>query len=100
MIVHDFDIPGICTVPAETDAPLIVDANAPLALSVPMQLLQPIPWRDAESFDLCSSGKHIKLAQRYSGYRRIPSIVSSLVQLLGILALERRNHARSILRTA
>jgi hypothetical protein len=45
MGVHDFDI--ICTIvfPMKTDAPLIIDTNTVLPLSVATQLFQPVTRR-------------------------------------------------------
>ena len=42
MIVGYLDIMRIALTPAKTDAPLILDANAVLARSIPRQLLQSI----------------------------------------------------------
>jgi len=45
VIVDNLDIVGIAVVPAKTEPPLVVDANAVLALSVGSQWLQPVPGR-------------------------------------------------------
>jgi len=42
MVVHDLNVKGIRTVPAEADAPLVVDADAVLARSAAFQRLQPV----------------------------------------------------------
>ena len=88
MIVYDFDILCIHAIPDEADAQLVVNANAPLAFSVSLQLLQPIPRRDTKSLNIRSGSNHVKLAQRNSSDRCKPTIVANLVQLLGVLALE------------
>jgi hypothetical protein len=45
MIVDDFDFVGIRFSPFKANAPLVVDANAVLALSVAMKRFQSIAWR-------------------------------------------------------
>jgi hypothetical protein len=46
MVVSDFDFVSISCLPAKTDAELVVDPNAMLALPVTPQPFQPVPWRD------------------------------------------------------
>jgi hypothetical protein len=49
VIVNDFDVLGSLWGPAEADAPLIVDANAELALALAFQGFKPIArWRAQE----------------------------------------------------
>jgi len=45
MIVHDLNIMGAVSAPSKTDAPLAVDPDAPLPLSIATKLLEPVPWR-------------------------------------------------------
>jgi len=45
VIVDDFDLPGMFIPPLETYAPLIIDADAPLALALSVKSFQAIPWR-------------------------------------------------------
>jgi hypothetical protein len=42
VIVDDFHVVGVSTGPAETDAPLIIDANAVLTRTISRQLLQTV----------------------------------------------------------
>jgi hypothetical protein len=42
MIVRDFDFVGVALVPTETDAPLIVDADAVLSSTIAGKSFQPI----------------------------------------------------------
>ena len=50
MIVHNFHFIGVCFFPKETDAVLVIDADAPLSFSGPLQRLQTIPRRNAKIF--------------------------------------------------
>jgi hypothetical protein len=55
MVIDDLDIVGVPSIPPETDAPLIVDANAPLSFSFPSQFLQPVGRWDTEEIKAGSS---------------------------------------------
>ena len=48
MVIDDFDIPGILPIPAETNAILVIHANAMLALAVSLEGFQPIAGWDAK----------------------------------------------------
>jgi hypothetical protein len=60
MVVDDFDIGCVPFLPSETDAPLIVDSNAPRPASIPSELLEPIRWRNPQ---IRESGRGIEHAQ-------------------------------------
>jgi hypothetical protein len=42
---------GIALSPDETDAPLVVDADGPLAFAIVAQLLKLVPWRSKKIGD-------------------------------------------------
>jgi hypothetical protein len=44
VIVHDLHVKRVAVLPTEADAPLVVDADAPLALAVALEGLEPIAW--------------------------------------------------------
>jgi len=44
MIIYDFYFISISVCPAETDTPLVIDANAMLPLTIACKFLQTIPW--------------------------------------------------------
>ncbi|KAF0221757.1 MAG: hypothetical protein FD174_88 [Geobacteraceae bacterium] len=48
MVIGDLDIVGIAVIPSEAYPPLIVDPNAPLAIAVPVKLLQPVARGNAQ----------------------------------------------------
>lgn len=51
MIINYFHVPGVFTVPAKADPELVIDSDAPLALAVALQLLQPVTRRLFQIFD-------------------------------------------------
>ena len=52
MIVGDLDIPGRAIAPYKAEPPLIVDANAVLALTIAAQSLQPVTGRHPQIVQL------------------------------------------------
>jgi len=48
VVVRDFDVVGITSLPAETDSILLIDADAVLSLSISHETLQPIARWDRE----------------------------------------------------
>ena len=48
MVVHDFNIVGVCANPPKADAPLLVHANAPLSRAIAAELFQPVSRRRAQ----------------------------------------------------
>jgi hypothetical protein len=48
VIVNELDVVRIAILPPETDAPLIIDANAVLSRAIAFEFLQPIAWRRPE----------------------------------------------------
>ena len=48
MVVDDLDVVGVAFRPPEADAPLIVDANAVLSLSIATERFQAVAWRRAQ----------------------------------------------------
>jgi len=60
MIIYDFDVSRFPIVPAETDAPLIVNPNTPFAFSITFQSLEPVTrWIP----QIGRGGSRIELAQ-------------------------------------
>jgi hypothetical protein len=52
MIVGDFDVPCCAIPPRKAEPPLIVDADAALALTIPAQSLHTVAWRHAQIVEL------------------------------------------------
>lgn len=51
VIVHNFHFVRVAPMPAETNAPLVVDANAVLALSPAAQSLKSVAWWGGHIFN-------------------------------------------------
>lgn len=60
MVVNNFHIQSIDAIPAKTDSPSVVDANAPLSGSVSFEQFQAIPGRHPEEVQ---SGRSMQLDQ-------------------------------------
>ena len=58
MVIHDLDILCVAIMPAETDSPLVVDADAVLTLPAACQFLESIAWRDSQILDCVGRIKH------------------------------------------
>ena len=66
MIVHNFDFIRIAACPAKTYAPLIIDADAVLPLTITRQFFQAVPWGDAKVFKPFRCVDYEQLTKGYS----------------------------------
>ena len=64
MIVRHFDIMGVAFLPAEADAPLVIDVNAMLAKAIAGQSSQPISGRNPQIIQALSDIELYQLAPR------------------------------------
>lgn len=71
MIVDNFDLFGAIVGPAETEAPLAVDADAMLTLTVTLQGFEPISRRRPKVLQSCRGIEHIQLPFR-NGLETLP----------------------------
>lgn len=62
MVVRDFDFVGITSLPAETDAILLVDANTVLPMSSTGEAFEPIARRDGEFLEITNAVELRQLA--------------------------------------
>ena len=62
MIVNDFHVMGISLAPDETNAPLVVDANAVPSGAIALEHLQPIAWRHAQIEKLNGGIQHVEFS--------------------------------------
>jgi dihydrofolate reductase len=70
VIVYDLNIMGVAVLPAEADAPLVIDANAVLAAPSALELLQPIGWRHSQIAQRFGRVQSAKFSQHCSQYIR------------------------------
>jgi hypothetical protein len=88
VVVNDFYVFGAFRRPDKANAPLIVDPNAVLALSIPFQGFKLIPGRDAQIFQDRRPIELFKLAQRWALHIDPSAYTPALKQGFGLLALE------------
>jgi hypothetical protein len=87
VIVDDLDIEGAPVSPLETDAPLLIDAYAPLTDAVPPKFLEPIPGRSSQLLDGVRSVEHPKFSQgRQLDFGRQPAGAQTPEETLGLAA--------------
>ena len=60
VVVGDFDFAGIAARPAETETPLIIDADAVLAGTLAFERFKPVAGRDPEVFKGVGTGKQVE----------------------------------------
>ena len=61
MVIHNLNVVGISTTPYKADAPLIVDANAVLSLTIPYEYFKTVAWQCSEIAQRRSSFHMIQL---------------------------------------
>jgi len=65
MIIDDLHVPCRAVAPDEAHPPLIVDADAPLALAVAFQGFQPVVRRNAQRVNALGGVQHLELPDRH-----------------------------------
>jgi hypothetical protein len=99
VVVHDLDLVSITLHPPETDAPLVIDPDAPLAGTVTAEALEAIPRRNSEIFQ---GNRRIELPQlSQSDAPHVwtePPNRSAPEELPGILVTEAPDHLPIITR--
>jgi len=100
VIVHNLDLVRVSVLPSKADAPLVVDANAVLTLSVAVQRFEPIARRDSQVLNSACSMQIKKLPPCLSLDRAKPRNEFILEDPRRVAVFERSDHVRSILRIA
>ena len=96
MVVDDGDIKSIATGEAEADAPLVVNANAPLAFSIAPQRFKPVTWWGAKVFRSAGTIEHLQFALGNSGNSSETTRSSAFEQCLSVATTERLDHGEII----
>jgi hypothetical protein len=97
VVIHDLNVCWSSLGPSKANAPLIIDANAVLAVAVAFQFFQAIAWRRPQEFE---SFRCIELRQLSSGHfrDRAESLgASRFKEFLGLLATEALDHGRQFI---
>ena len=92
MVIYNLDVVGISITPHEADAPLIVDANAVLSLSVALERFQMITRRGREVAQFCGNIQLPKLSLRHPFELSKPLDVVPCMQLLCLPRTEGLDH--------
>lgn len=96
MVIDDADLAALPVVPDETDAPLVVDPDAVLALAASLQRLQPVGRRNAQVVEPLGVVQHPQFAPRdvLNGRRQLSGPLA-LPDGFGFLVGEIEDHAQS-----
>jgi hypothetical protein len=93
MIVNYFNLVRIVFLPAEADAPLVVDPNAPLATTAAFERLQSVAGKCGQVSQPLGIVQHTQFAQCYSLHGVIqPPRESAMPEALGFFAGKACNH--------
>src|SRR6266404_4080213 len=97
MVVHDLHVQRFAVFPQKADAPLLVDADAVLALAIALERFELISRRHAQIAEIRGRIKILQLLSR----TLLDLSVKPLHELavkdgLGTLVLERTNHLRIV----
>src|SRR5216684_9228357 len=63
VIIHDLDFIGVAVAPYKAKAPLVIDADAVLALAIALQSLQSVPRQQRERAHIRRRVKHVEFPQ-------------------------------------
>jgi hypothetical protein len=100
VIVDNLDIVRVSVLPPKADAPLVVDANAVLTLSVTAQRFEPIAGRDAQVLKRACSMQVQELSPCLPLDRAKPGDEFIVKEPGRVAVIKRSYHPRSILRCA
>jgi len=64
MVVRDLDLVGVSFPPLETNAVLVIHANAVLAFPIAPQPLQPVAGRQSQVAERAGSVQHLQFLER------------------------------------
>ena len=94
MVIADFDTFRIAVVPDEADAPLLVDADAPLTVPVPFQPFQVVGWRNLQVTQMAGVVEHTQFpAGDRLHLNRKKAAGNAIENSLSNVVVERNNHA-------
>lgn len=97
MVVADLDVEGIPALEPEADPPPVVDRDRVLALTIALQPVQSVAWRNFEIIKTC---REVYVLERECGsvghVRRKPFALPGQVELPGPLVRERLDNTKEI----
>ena|SRR5438105_2301579 len=97
MMIHNFDLVGVCVMPAKANPPLVIYSDAVLAFTVAFQRLQPVSRWDQQLSKFRSRMEHKKLSTRDTlDVLRKSSRDLGRENSFGFRAGEAQDHAKTI----
>ncbi len=97
MVIGDFYVLSIGSGPDETDAPLVVDADAVLAGATATQRFEPVAGRESQEGEFHRSVNELKFAERpLLDVGRKPARTSALPELLRLIVGEALDHGINV----
>jgi len=96
MVINNLDLIGITVSPDEANSPLVIDANAVLALAVASQCLKPVPRRDLQVLQHSSAMEIQQLPARDSLKAPEPGDLQIGEQGFGLPGSKGADHSRSV----
>jgi len=95
VVVADLDVIGIPALEPEADPPLVIDRDRVLALTIALQPVQSVAWRNFEVIRTCREVYVLELACGAVGHvRRKPFRLPRQEELSGPLARERLDNKK------
>src|SRR5262249_14166634 len=92
VVVHNLDFVGVSLAPHKANAPLVIDANAVLSLTVAFQFLQSIPWQGRKCSQVRRSVEYVQLPKRLPLNRLEPAHRLTAEEALGMGTAEGPDH--------
>ncbi len=92
MIIDNLYVGGVAFCPTKTDAPLVVDANAVLPLTITLQRLQAIAGRNSQIIEYSGAMEIEQFAPRRTFNSAELGDRNVVEEVLGVLAPEGLNH--------
>jgi hypothetical protein len=96
MVVGDFDVARIAVVPFETEAVLIVDANAVLARAITLQGFEAVAGRDSQFIECGGGGEEVEFVGGSVFDFHGKLVTLSVPKLFGFLVSKALDHGGTI----
>lgn len=98
MVVDDLDVVCIAVVPAEADAPLVVDPDTVLAFSIASKRFEAVPRRCSQVVELPRAVQEEQLAAGDPFERTKSTYIAIIEQSLRVLRSKRPDHSKILVR--
>jgi len=96
VVIHDLDFVGVAVAPGKAQAPLVIDADTVLALTIALQALQPVSRQQREGSHVRSRVQHVQFPQRLTLNDLEPAHGFPAEKALRISAAESPDHLQNV----